>query len=512
MVFKIKHPEIKNNDISVKINKIYSFQKSIDGFESALALLMWDMETYMPKKGIESRSNSLSIIQEEIHNRFCDKKIFKLINDILENKTISAKDRFVIERLKKDIDKQKKIPSKLVSDMAAVAPLCVNDWKLARQKHDFSIVRNNLSKTIDLKREQIKYVNCLGVPYNSLLDNYEEGITSEKIDKEFSYLKERLVPLLKKILFSKKYIKQQENQKIVKINKEILKKACEFVKQKMYLTDDICRLDSSTHPFTVRVGKDDARITTRYEENIPLHSIYATLHEGGHALYELGLPKEYDYTVVGKFCSFALHESQSRFFENMIGKNKLFSRIIFEHFKKEVSEYKNVLFEDWFFDLNKVELQPIRVNSDELTYCFHIILRYELEKKIADGSLRVDDIPKEWGKLSKELFGYIPKNDLEGCLQDVHWMQGDIGYFPTYLIGSVYSAQLYDTISKNKKIISDIEKGELKSVIDWLKDNVHKYGRLYSADEIIKRACGTGLNAKLFADYIEKKYTELYNL
>ncbi len=283
----------------------------------------------------------------------------------------------------------------------------------------------------------------------------------------------------------------------------------------MLLEKDRVRLDVSTHPFTTSIGYDDVRITTNFERENPLFSFFSTVHEAGHALYELGMPRdEFKDTVISDSPSLGLQESQSRFWENMIARNKNFWKYFFPIFKKTFSN-KFVSSDEqiWYRYVNLVKPSPIRVEADELTYCLHVILRFELENNLIDDKIKVTELPNSWNEKMKEMFDIIPKNDKEGVLQDMHWSGGSFGYFPTYSIGTIYASQLFKKLSEEKQnIFNEIEKGNFSNILNWLRENVHKYGRIMTADEIIKKTCGEGLNSKVFVDYLKNKYYELYEI
>ena len=263
------------------------------------------------------------------------------------------------------------------------------------------------------------------------------------------------------------------------------------------------------------MGYDDVRITTNFERKNPLFSFFSTVHEAGHALYELGMPKdEFKDTVISDSPSMGLHESQSRFWENMICRSKHFWNYFFPILKKKsFGEPKNLDIDAWYKYVNSVRPSLIRVEADELTYCLHVILRFELESYLMDDKIKVSELPELWNEKMNELLGITPSCDKDGVLQDVHWSGGNFGYFPTYAIGSIYSCQLFNKLKdENPNVFSEIERGDFKNIIGWLVENVHKYGRITTADELIKNACGEGLNAKVFVDYLKNKYYDLYDI
>jgi carboxypeptidase Taq len=274
-------------------------------------------------------------------------------------------------------------------------------------------------------------------------------------------------------------------------------------------------MDVSIHPFSTSIGYDDVRITTNFGREQPLFAFFSTMHEAGHALYDQGFPKgKFKDTVISDAPSLGLHESQSRFWENMIGHSKAFWSYFYPVFQKTFQgQLKNIDFNTWYSYVNQVKPSLIRIEADELTYCLHVILRFEIEMDLIDGKIKVSELPKVWNEKMGESLGLVPKTDKDGVLQDMHWSGGDFGYFPTYAIGTIYASQLFKKLSEEKPTIFDeIEKGNFANILGWLREHVHKYGRLMSADEIIKNTCGEGLNSRVFVDYLKGKYFELYEL
>jgi len=495
---------------------IYKEQKELSTLGGISALLGWDQMTYMPPMGAEERSEQSAIISRFVHERIISDEFWKHIENLSKQinfDRLSNKDKIVVTRLKKDVEKARKVPIDFVERAAKVTTLAYPAWQKAREKSNYLIFSPHLQKIIDLEKEYCDYINLPGPKYNSLLDDYEEGMTVDKLKKEFAYLKSQLVEILEKIKSTEIYKKQKPINK--KFNVEVQKKLCDIVFNKMLLNKDRVRLDVSTHPFTTSIGYDDVRITTNFERENPLFSFFSTIHEAGHALYELGMPRdEFKDTVISDSPSLGLQESQSRFWENMIARNKNFWKYFYPIFKKSSpGQFKDSYNHIWYRNVNQVKPSPIRVEADELTYCLHVILRFELENKLIDDKIKVNDLPEVWNEKMKEMLDITPKNDKEGVLQDMHWSGGSFGYFPTYSIGTIYASQLFKKLSEEKQnIFFEIEKGDFSNILNWLREHVHKYGRIMTADEIIQKACGEGLNSKVFVDYLKNKYYELYEV
>lgn len=497
------------------LDYIYKEQKELSTFSGIGALLSWDQMTYMPREGSVERAEQNSLISRLAHEKFTEDELYnhvKKLNEIDALEKLKEKDKAVVVRLKKDIEKSRKVPSEFVEKMARTTTLAYQTWEEARKKNKFSHFAPHLEKIIELEKEYCTYINLPGHPYNSLLDDYEEGVTVDILKNEFSYLKTQLIEILQKITTSNIYKKQKPFDKKVSVEQQ--KELCSIIIKKMNLPETRSRLDVSTHPFTTSMGNDDVRITTNYERENPLFSFFSTVHEAGHALYELGLPKdEYKDTVISDSPSLGLHESQSRFWENMIARNKHFWSYFYPEFQKISPELTDIDLNVWYRCVNQVKPSFIRVEADELTYCLHVILRFEIEVGFMEDKISVSELPQVWDEKMQDMLGITPKNDKEGVLQDMHWSGGSIGYFPTYAIGTIYASQLFKQLSQeNSSLTEEIDQGNFNNILNWLKEHIHKYGRLMTADEIIKKTCGEGLNSKIFVSYLKDKYYPLYEV
>ena len=495
---------------------VYKEQKELSTYGGIAALLGWDQMTYMPIGGAMERAEQTALISRLAHEKFTSEKLWNHVQKLTDShilETLTEKDRVVVRRLEKDIEKSRKVPTEYVERMSKTTTLAYPAWQNAREKSDFSIFLPHLEKIVALEKEYCGYIDLPGPRYNALLDDYEEGMTIAKLKKEFDYLKPQLIGFLGKITSSEVYRKQQTFDKKFSVEKQ--REICDIVIEKMNLPKERSRIDVSTHPFTTSMGYDDVRITTNFEHPDPLFSFFSTVHEGGHALYELGMPKdEYRDTVISDSPSLGIHESQSRFWENMIARSKSFWNYFYPIFEKTSPEQcENLDIETWYRYVNQVQPSFIRVEADELTYCLHVILRFEIELALMGEEITVAELPTVWNEKMNEMLGITPTNDKEGVLQDMHWSGGSFGYFPTYAIGTIYASQLFKNLSEeNPNINLDIEKGEFGNILTWLRNHVHKYGRLLTADEIIKKTCGEGLNSRVFVDYLKEKYCSLYGI
>ena len=491
---------------------IYNQQKELSTLGGIGALLGWDQMTYMPKMGATERSEQTALVSKLAHERIVSDNFWNHIQNLSNYfDGLSEKDKIVIKKLEKDVEKSRKIPSDFVERMSKTTTFSYQAWEEARGKNDFKVFQPHLEKILGLEKEYCGYINLPGPRYNTLLDDYEEGMTVDVLRKEFSYLKNSLIEILEKIKNSPVYQNQKEIN--LNVNQETQKKLTSIIFDKMLLNEDSARVDISTHPFTTTMGNDDVRITTNYERKNPLFSFFSTVHEAGHAIYELGMPKdEYRNTVISDAPSLGLHESQSRFWENMIARNLSFWKYFYPIFQ-ETTGFRDADLDVWYKIVNQVKPSLIRVEADELTYCLHVILRFEIESDLMDEKITVADLPVIWNEKMDEMLGVAPQNDVEGVLQDMHWSGGSMGYFPTYAIGSIYSSQIFKKLCEiNPNLYSEIEQGNFENILNWLRENIHKYGRMMTADEIIKNACGQGLNSKVFVDYLKDKYYTLYEV
>ncbi len=484
---------------------IKKYQKEMVLLGLSNNLLQWDLEVYMPEDDADSRAEQMALITKLIHQRATSDELFRALENV---KGLEGEDNIIVKRLHHDIMRARKLPPEFVEELTKTSSKAFSAWQKAREENNFKLFEPHLKKMIELKRKQAEYIGLPGHPYNSLLDEYEEGMTVEELRPKFMEIKKGIIGLLRKIESSEVY----KNQKKVLPGGEFSHKnqvdlALDAYKR-MGLKKEFSRIDFSTHPFTVTVGDRDVRITTNIRDN-PLFSFFSTIHEAGHALYEADLPEKYRFTILKDAPSLGIHESQSRFWEIIVGHSRPFWKFYFPLFDEIFNLGDS---SKWYKEVNFVEPSFIRIESDEVHYPLHIILRFEIEMGLIDGKIKVEDLPRIWNDKMKELFGIVPENDREGVLQDIHWSIGSIGYFPTYTLGSIYAVQIYNAMKREiPDIENDMEKGNFDRIREWLKENIHKYGRTLLTKEIIKKACGEELNPKEYLDYLNKKYSEIYS-
>jgi carboxypeptidase Taq len=498
------------------INKLKKIGEELTSLAHIIELLHWDQETKIPKNGAIERANQIAYLSELYHKKSTSDEIKKLFNeinfideDLIDNEKYSVVDRAFLKRFYREVNRERKLPTNLVVQLAKETSLAQAVWHEARVKKDFNIFAPSLKKIVDILKEKADKIGFKTHPYDALLDEYEPFMNSENVKNIFKPLQMGLTEILKKIRTSNSIDTQFLSQNFS------VKKQDEFgrtVLKDMGYFNDSGRLDISAHPFTVTLGANDVRITTRYDEASLFSGLFSDIHEGGHALYELGFSKNIQGNILATATSLGIHESQSRMWENQIGRSYKFWEFYYPKLKKLFkNELKDVDLYDFYRAVNNVSSSLIRVEADEVTYNLHIILRFEIEMLLINGDIEVKDLPEIWNDKTEQYLGIIPVNDSEGVLQDVHWASGLIGYFPTYALGNIYAAQFYNKIKNEiNDIEKEISKGKFNEILRWLRNNIHSFGSMYSAEELCKKVTGETLNSKYFLNYIDDKYKKIY--
>ncbi len=470
----------------------------------ASAVLQWDQETYLPQKGAAARSRQLATLNELAHQLTTDAELGKLLESLQNKDELDFKQRRNVELTFEEYCKQQKFSSDFVRKMSEAISAAFYSWIEARKQNDFKIYEPALTKLVDLKRQEAKILGYEDHPYDALLNDYEKGSTVKMIDAVFekilSPLKELMNEVMARSQGDKSFLHRHYPQK------QQWDWGMYLVKQ-LGFDLDAGRQDISEHPFTTNFSAKDVRITTRIDEDDFANMTWSCIHETGHALYEQGLPDE-DYGLPsGEFASLSIHESQSRLWENCIGRSRLFWNhylpVLKSYFPEQLSDV-NV---DQFVEaINRVEPSLIRTEADELSYHFHVFIRYTLEKQLIEGTVEVKDIPSVWNQLYKQYLGVDVPDDKRGCLQDVHWSHGSFGYFPTYSLGSFYAAQFWQQAKEDINGLEDqISSGNTAALLQWLRGNIHIHGKLYTSEELCKKVTGKGLDSNLFIQYLRSK-------
>ncbi len=492
-----------------KINKFREMIKEKKIIDSMLALLQWDLETQAPKGGYKLISEMIGELSLKSYNLTTSKEFLEMLKELKKNE--EKLDNIVkreIELLEEEVEKIKVIPSeeyKMYSELTAKAQ---GIWEIARENNDFESFAPILEQIFNFNRKFIEYRGIKEDVYSEILNDYEKGMNVKKLDNFFAELKKEIVPLLKEVNKNKRDFQKKVKFEVSEYNQKLFSK--EILE---YIGFDLERgvLSESAHPFTLTVNKDDVRLTTRYLKNLPFSSVFSTIHEGGHGIYEQGVDEILKDTILSDGASMGIHESQSRFYENVVGRSKEFWFGILEKSKFKYSKLSELTLEEIYKGINEVSPSLIRVEADELTYSLHIMVRYEIEKGILSGEYLVKDLPRVWNEKMYEYLGVVPSTDSEGVLQDVHWSCGLIGYFPSYALGNVYSLQILNAMKKDINIEGTLERGELKRIKEWLREKIHRYGKLKTPKEIMVSVTGEELNPEYYIEYLKEKYKNIYN-
>lgn len=481
---------------------------------AALSVLNWDQDVNMPKKGAELRAKAISNLAGILHDKFVSPSFSRLVRAAKKEADagkLGDDDACIVREVWREFSREKKLPLEFVKELSETTSVASSVWAEARKKNDFKLFLPYLKKIVELKRKEAELIGFKDSPYDALLDVYEPGMTARELEMIFSELRDFLVPFLSRIMKSKARVRN-----ILK-GKFPVEKQAKFnrmVAEKLGFDFEAGRLDISTHPFTTHFHPGDVRITTRYSDKDPFYSIGSTVHESGHALYEQGIPMANFGSPLGDSVSLGIHESQSRMWENVVGKSEDFWKYFFPRLKRIFPEnFAKTEIKDVYGYVNTVKPSLIRTEADEVTYNLHIIMRFEIEKDLVEGSIAVEDLPKIWNSKVKEYFGIEVPSDTLGVLQDVHWSGGLIGYFPTYALGNLYSAQFYAAARRDiLNLDREIRAGQFAHLLNWLRKNIHVHGKLFSADSLVMNVTGERLNAKYFMDYVGEKYSKIYGL
>ena len=487
------------------MKKLLEYNKTTRLLQSVAGRTAWDQETMMPINSGMSRAMEMGALEEVIHER----KKGSEIRELLETATPkSSHEKRLHELIKRDFDRATVIPNQLASDLAKTTSLAQMGWQKARQNNNFSEFSPHLKKVIDLKRKEASLLSPLGDLYDGLINDYEYGMTKKEASSIFAVMKPRLLDLRQRISESKlsKPILQGDfnTEKQLKLAHEIAKT--------FFYDFNRGRIDIVAHPFCSGSG-DDVRITTRVDSKDPFNCLYSTIHEVGHACYEQNVYTDFLHSPLGSGVSLGIHESQSRIFENQIGRSRHFTKWLFKEMKNCFGEFGIGDPEEFYRLVNKVETSFIRTEADEVHYNLHIMLRFELEVEVIAKNLEVEDLPEAWNKKFKDYFGRDVTKPSDGILQDVHWSIGAFGYFPTYTLGNLNAGCLF------KKMMEDIpnmdegfEKGDVSSATNWLTENIHQHGSVYEPTELIKNATGEELTPEPFLDYLDEKFSDMYEV
>lgn len=477
----------------------------------AAAVLGWDQETYMPPKGYAARGRQLATLATQAHAMLTSSEYGSLLRELSATTGLTDVQAANVRLSLEDYEKAARLPDAFVEELTNATSTALHAWIAARKQGDYSLFAPQLEQMIALKKKQAAYYGNAAHPYDSLLDDYEKGATTQLLDGVFARLREELPPLLHAIrsapqaddsFFSQTFPRDVQWQFSLDVLKGI---GYDF---------EAGRQDYSEHPFTTSFAATDVRVTTRVNEQDLASLLWSSIHEGGHALYEQGLPDTQYGMPLGAAASLSIHESQSRLWENCVGRGQDFWRHFYPVLQQRFPEQLgNVSMESFYAGMNKVQPSLIRTEADEITYHFHVMIRYEIEKGLLEDSISVGDLPQVWRDKYEQYLGVVPADDVEGILQDVHWSHGSFGYFPTYSLGSFYAAQFWEEANKQMPDLrTQISRGHFSTLLTWLRDGIHLHGRRYRSEELCNRITGRGLDISSFMRYAREKYAGIYHI
>lgn len=503
--------------VDATIKKLIEEYKDISTLGKIEGVLGWDLNVNLPPKASDERAEQTAYMAKMVSEKWLDAE-FKSLLEKANQESHFAKatrdEKAIVRNLNWAAKYYHRVPQEIIIEFAETSAKAFIAWQEAKRADKFSIFIPHLKKMVGLNQIIAKHIGYKDNPYDALLDLFEPGLTVKEVGKIFKTIQPTLTKILAKIKKSPNY---KEDSKIVDANvaysADDQRQLSLFVLKKMGYDLAAGRMDVSMHPFTTTLGNKDIRITNRYKPNDFRDSLMIAMHETGHALYEQGVREEYANTPLAGGVSLGIHESQSRFWENQVGRSweftKFLTPILHAFYPDQLSE---ISAEEIFKLFNMVKSSLIRTEADEVTYNLHIILRFELENALINNKIKVEDLPKIWRKKMKKYLGIVPENDSDGVLQDVHWSHGPMGYFPTYTLGNLYAAQFTNRMKKELQLNELIEKGELGTILSWLRTNIHQYGSLYWPEELVRKVTGERLNPKYFLNYIKNKYSKIYGV
>ncbi len=496
-------------ELKQALEELETLQKKMYAYQCASSSLYLDSVTVAPSGTAQGRGVALSILAGESHKLFANQEVGELLDFLTEHSgELTLLQRRQVEELRRRWRQMFRIPAEEYMAYAQLTNQASDVWHKAKETNDFELFRPVLEELVAFNRKFAGYYDDTKAPYDALLNEYERGDMAY-LDRFFAAIRERLVPVIRAI-----GEKEQPDDRFLhrEYPVEQQRRFSDYLMEVLGLDRAHCAIGETEHPFTLEFNNQDVRITTHYDPHDVASSMYSVIHEGGHAKYELGIRDDVQYTCLAGGVSMGVHESQSRFYENLIGRSRPFIEAIFpkmrEFFPEQLSD---VTAEGFYRAVNKAQPSLIRIEADELTYCLHIMVRYEIEKQLIGGTLEVKDVPETWNRLYKEYLGVDVPDDKHGCLQDSHWSGGSFGYFPSYALGSAYGAQMLRNMEKEFDVWGPVSRGDLSQVSAWLGDKVHQYGGLLTPAEVVRNACGE-FDPGIYTDYLVDKYSRLYGL
>lgn len=492
--------------------KIYrDYQRKLRAYGHAMGLMSHDKVTAAPRGAEAGVSESLEVLNEAAYKLEMSEELSAAVDYIYDHREeLDAKMRREIELYRRSIDYVRSIPEDEYIAYMALANEAADVWRRAKEENDFAAFAPYLQKMFDTNKKFALYYKPDCDPYDTLLDFYERGLTRERCDAFFGELKEAIIPLILRVT---KATPIEDSFLHSRFPIEAQRKLSDYLMDVIAIDKGRCTIGETEHPFTQNFGKNDVRITTHYYEEDFTNSMYSVVHEGGHALYELGSGDEYEKTNISGGASMAIHETISRFYENIIGRSESFCRLIFPRVRELFpEEFADVTEEQFYRACNVSKPSLIRTAADELTYPLHVIVRYEIERDIIDGRYGVKEIPRVWREKYKHYLGVDVPDDTHGALQDSHWSGGLIGYFPTYAFGSAYGAQILSVMRRDIDVEATVSSGSTKTINDWLEEHIFRHSAMYDPDVLFRMCAGEDFSPSFYIDYLTEKYTRVYRL
>lgn len=493
--------------------KLQSYLHEISLYERAVTLMQWDLATQTPKKGVEAMQEAVSTFSTKAFAMWTAPEYAKMLRALAqpeELEQLSPALRLTVTRYLEEYERDKNIPQDFYTAYVTAGTKSEKAWEEAKRADDFSIFAPHLEKMIAMTKEKLSYTHPGKAPYDALVDQYETGMDTQTIDRLFKELKDGLVPLMKKIAAAPQ---PDVGMAYGKFDIDRQKRVQKLLLKYIGFDFEAGAAGESEHPFTTDLSMRDSRVTNHFREEECVNAFFSAIHEGGHAIFGQNIGAEYEDTCVSVVNMMGLHESQSRFFENILGRNINFWAPIYDEICETLPAFKQISLDDLNRIINHVHPSLIRTMADEVSYCLHIILRYEMEQAIFVDNVPVSALPALWNDKMEELLGVRPETDAEGILQDVHWSDGSFGYFPSYLLGSIYDGMFLQAVERDLGDVDVIlREGRIREITDWLIANIHHNGSMYTAPELMERLGLGELSAKPLLDYFYEKYTKIYGL
>lgn len=492
--------------MSEKLEALKSYLEKMNNYSHVGTLLYWDMRTLMPEEGFPRHQKALTAFSTEAFRMETADELYELVKALNAPEEFGALDsdwQFIVRRMLRNIEEQRRIPADFYEAFVTEQSESERAWEEAKNANDFRIFAPHLEKMIRYTEKMAGYTNPGKDPYDVMVGTYEEGMDVASMDSVFEDLKEGLIPLVREILSRGEW---EDGRFYEPVSVDAQKKMQDILLR--YIGFDFKRgcTGESEHPFTLNFSCHDVRVTNHFNETNAIDPMFSAIHEGGHAIFEQNVKESLDGTVGGSCSYMGVHESQSRFFENILGRNRNFWIPVYGEVQKLFPTYANISLDDFVKEINHVRASFIRTEADEVTYCLHILLRYEMEKKIFREHVSVEELPALWNRLTEEYLGITPKDDAEGILQDMHWSDGSFGYFPSYLLGSIYDGMFLEAMEEDLGNVDEIlARGDIKIITAWLNEHIHRYGSTRTPKEVIENVCHKPLSAKPLLRYFERR-------